>query len=575
MTKLCTSINLCAAAACATAIAACGASQQSTTPPPGQPPETAKAKPATPPTTPPEAVKKPPAAPVKPPVVARAQPPVQNLVFPDEPFRNKQPKAGERHTFRLPRLKRVNLRRGIHGYLMEDHSLPTISVSLVIPGGSINDPKGKEGLAGVCMDLLTSGTKKLDRLAFSAALADTASRVNSYAGRDEQVVTMATLSKYFDATFALFRDSLLNPGFRADELGRIIKRRVARLRQARASAASVSRRLSRAIAMGKNHPLARITTMQSLNNINVNDCVAYHKRWIKPRLAKLFVVGDMTRAQLRKKFGKGLVAWKGRAPRSARVGNPKPMPGRVFFVDIPGSAQSSVVILNRGPRRKARNYFANSMAVAVLGGSFSARVNMNLREDKGYSYGARAGFVYNRKFGRFYAGAQVRSDSTYQSVLELIKEIKAISSGKKPATRAELTRERNGDILGLPGRFATARSALARYRGLIYYGLPLGYYNSYARKLSRLTLAQVNRAAHRVLGLKGARLLVVGDGDAMVKVRKDGKDVPLMVNGKPVKLRDSLQMLVASGKLGKGKLVTLDVDGNTATAGTATSSNQP
>jgi len=499
---------------------------------------------------------------LKTPTVTRMEPPIQNLEFPEEAFRAKQPKAGERRAFKLPRMKRFPVRGGIRAFLMEQHTLPTISVSLVMPGGSVNDPKGKEGLASVCMGLLSDGTKELDKIALSEALADTASSVSSYAGRDEQGLSMSTLTKHFDSTFKLFHATLMTPGFRKDQFERSIKRRVARLRQTKASARSVSRRISGVVSNGPDHVLSRVTTVKSLRSLKVEDCVKYHATWIKPRGAKLFVVGDMTRKNVRAKFGKGLNTWKGRAKRSARITMPKPLAGRVFFVNIPGSAQSSITFLNRGPKRKARNHLHNSMAAAVLGGSFSARVNMNLREDKGYSYGARAGFRYNRKFGSFYAASAVRSDSTYQSVIELWNEIKNMRDGTKPATKSELKRERNGAVLGLPGRFATARGALGRYRGLIYHRLPLNYYNSYVAKLSRVTLAQVNRAAKRHFNLKKAQILVVGDANAKIKVRKDGKDVPLMVDGKQVKLLDGLKMLLKSGKIGNGQLVILDADGN-------------
>ncbi len=555
MTTLRTLTKLSAIAALTTTMA-CGGAEKGTVPVNNPVPHAEKTEPV------PETKTEEPTKEVKPPEVTRTEPPIQNLVFPDEDFRKAQPKAGERRPFKLPRLKRVNLPRGMRGYLMEQHDLPTISVSMVIPGGSINDPKGKEGLASVCMGLLTDGTKQLDKIALSEALADTASSVSSYASRDEQGISMSTLSQHFDATFKLFYDSLMTPGFRKAEFDRSIKRRLARLRQARASARSVSRRVSRMVVMGQDHPQARVITAKSLRSLKVEDCVTYHATWIKPRGAKLFVVGDMTTKQLRAKFGKGLKAWKGRAKRGARIGKPTPMNGRVFFINIPGSAQSSVTILKRGPKRKARNFLHNSMAAAVLGGSFSARVNMNLREDKGYSYGARAGFTYTRKHGGFYAGAAVRSNSTYQSIIELWNDIQAMAKGTKRATKAELTRERNGAILGMPGRFSTGSRALRNYRNLIYYKLPLNYYNTYTNKLSRVTLAQVNRAAKRHFKLKNAKVLVVGDANAPLKVRVDGKDKPLLVDGKQVKLLQGLKMLLASGKLGKGKLVILDADGN-------------
>jgi predicted Zn-dependent peptidase len=201
------------------------------------------------------------------------------------------------------------------------------------------------------------------------------------------------------------------------------------------------------------------------------------------------------------------------------------------------------------------------MMAAVFGGSFTSRINMNLREDKGYSYGARGGFSYSREFGTFSAGSSVRTDATYQSLLEIDRELKAMWSGKKPVTREELEREKTGAILSLPARFATANAALGQYRGLVYFGLPLDYYASYVAKLDKVTLRDVSAAAAKHLRPGQAVYLVVGDADAKMIVRDgSGKDVPLVKDGQHLTLRQALVELAARGDVGGGGLVQLDAD---------------
>jgi predicted Zn-dependent peptidase len=201
------------------------------------------------------------------------------------------------------------------------------------------------------------------------------------------------------------------------------------------------------------------------------------------------------------------------------------------------------------------------MMAAVFGGNFTSRINMNLREDKGYSYGARGGFSYSREFGTFSAGASVRTDATYQSLLEIDRELKALWAGKKPVTKDELDREKTGAILSLPARFATANAALGQYRGLVYFGLPLDYYASYVAKLEKVSLRDVSAAAARNLRPGQAVYLVVGDGDAKVIVRDEhGKDVPLLKDGQQLTLRQALAELAARGDVGGGGLVELDAD---------------
>lgn len=521
----------------------------------------------------------------QPPVVGNDEPPVQTepqnataptppqeapipeLAFPtDEAFRETQPEVGQPRAFQLPQMKRFKLANGIEAYLVEQHQLPTVTMELNFDGGAITDPKGKEGLASVCMDLITEGTEKLDKLALQEALADTASNVFSYANADSQGIVMTSLSKHVGSTHALFMDTVVTPGLRQDDLDRIIKRRIEELKQTRATPGPIARRVSAVVLYGPKHPRGRVETDESLGAITVDDCKAFHQRQIKPKGARLFVVGDMTEAQVRQTFDNPAIArWRGRTPKLPRQPRPKSMDGKIFLVDVPGAAQSSVYVMHFGPQRKARDYMANEVMSDLLGGSFSSRINMNLREAKGYSYGARSGLQYNRDYGYFYMASSVRSDSTYQTVLEMMDEIRALQTKERPATEPEISREKNGAILGLPGGFETARQALSHYRMLVYFGLPLNYYNTYVDDVSKVTLDQVQKSAAKHLDAANAKIIVVGDASGKMIHRVGDKDEPLEKDGAQMTLLESLEDLLASGKLGKGTVVRLNVDGTPIT----------
>jgi zinc protease len=484
-------------------------------------------------------------------------------IFPDEEFRKAQPTAGAPRDFNLPGINQFKLADQIDVFLVEKHDLPTISLELNFDGGTVTDRIGREGTASVCMSMASEGTKKLDKLAFEEALADTASNVSSYAGSESQGVTMRTLSKNFDATFNLFVDTLLEPGFRKEELSRMVERRLEGLKQSKGSPRSVARRLLGSVAYGERHPFGTFTTEKSLGKVKISDCTSYYKSYIKPKGARLFVVGDMTKEQIIEKFTPLLAKWKGKPKKVAKIPKPKARKGRVFFVDIPGSAQSSIYVTHMGPNRMDPAFYANQMMSGVLGGGFSSRINMNLREDKGYSYGARGSFNYNRHFGTFMASSSVRSNSTRQSLDEIFGEMTAIKDGKRPATAEELGREKNGAILGLPARFATAGQVLGMYRRLVYYGLPMTYYNEYVKNFSAVNVEQVN-AATKLLHPEDSIVLVVGDAKSEQIVRgDDNKDIPRVgADGKTtLTLIDTLKELAESDLGGKGKLVVLDVDG--------------
>lgn len=495
-------------------------------------------------------------------VTQTAQP--QQLQFPEEEFRATQPVAGPPRPFRLPVMKPFTLKNGVKVYLVEQHTLPIVSVDLNFEGGSLIDPKGKEGLASVCMSMLTEGTEKLDKIQFAEALGDIASGVSSYASDDTHGVTFNTLTKHLDATFGLFADSLLHPGFRQSDFDRMISRRIENVKQSKGNPASVAGRVSGAVLYGLAHPYGAVNTEESLRAIKLDDCKALATKWLKPGGAKLFVVGDLTEKQVREYFdGPALASWKGKLPAAPSLAAPKGPKGRIFFVNVPGAAQSQVSMMHFGPKRTAPDYFANSMMAAVFGGGFSSRINMNLREDKGYSYGARGGFSYSKQYGTFTASASVRTDSTYQTLLEIDREVKDLAKGTRPVVTAELDREKQGAILGLPGRFSTGQAALGQYRGLVYYGLPMDYYNTYVDKVGKVTEAQVKASAQKQLKPANAVYLVVGDGDAKVVVRNADtkKDDPYMKDGKQLTLREALADIAARGDVGAGGFVELDTDG--------------
>ncbi len=500
------------------------------------------------------------------PVTQSAAP--QDLTFPDEPFRAEQPKAGPPRPFRLPKVQTFKLASGIDVYLVEQHTLPIVSIDLTFDGGSIADPVGKEGLASVCMAMMSEGTVALDKLAFSEALADVASSVGSYAGGETQGVSMSTLTKHLDVTFGLFVDTLRTPGFRASDLDRMIKRRLEGLKQAKGNPDAVAGRISGPVMYGAAHPFGRVVTEASLGAITLDDCRDYHARHIKPGGARLFVVGDLTADQIRARFeGPMLSGWTGKVPALPRLVKPGKAPARIFFVDIPGAAQSQISLKHFGPLRNAKDYLATSIVAAILGGGFTSRVNMNLRENKGYTYGARAGFSYSRNYGEMSAGGSVKTETTYQALLELHRELRSLERGTVPATAAELERERASAVLGLPSRFATAGASLGMFRSLVYYGLPLDYWTSYSANVEKVTAAQVKAAARKHLRSDDAIVVVVGDGNAPVIQRNsEGQDVPLTgPDGTQLTLRQALEKLAADGTFGRGGLLELDADGKPRT----------
>jgi len=495
-------------------------------------------------------------------VIQHAKP--QNLVFPDEPFRGHQPQAGPARPFHIPDIRRFTLDNGVDVYLLEKHTLPMVSIELNFDGGMLTDPRGKGGLSSVCMAMLTEGTERLDKIAYNSALADIASSIGAHSSRDTHSLTLWSLSKHLDATFDLYADTLRSPGLRASDFERKIKRSIEALKQVKGNPVSVAGRVRGAVLYGPQHPFGTLVTESSLNALKLDDCRRFVTTWLQPENARLFVVGDITEPQLRRYFeGEKLASWKGAPPKIPELVKPKPMAGRIFFVDIPEAQQSEISLLQFGPERTSPEYFDNTIMSAVFGGGFSSRINMNLREEKGYSYGATGQFSYSRNYGVFFALASVRTDATYQSLLEIHHEVTELKTGAKPPTEQEVEREKQGAILAFPDRFSTGQSTLNQFEGLVYFGLPLDYFNGYVAQLKKVTVAQVAEAAARELKPDQDLYIVVGDGSAPVVVRDpvSGADVPYTKDGKPVTLHDALAGLAKSGVLGPGGFVEIDEDG--------------
>jgi zinc protease len=389
-----------------------------------------------------------------------------------------------------------------------------------------------------------------------------ASSISAYATEDSIGLQLSSLSKHLPVTFAQFATTITSPAFRASDFERMVKRRTEAIRQSKGNPAGVASRVFSPVVYGREHPLGAVTTEASLGAIKIDDCKKLAATALKPGGARLFVVGDLTEAQIRKLFDEpALATWRGAVPRAAAAGAAKPLAGRIFFVDVPGSAQSVVTMVHAGPRRDAADYFATTLMAQVFGGSFSSRINMNLRENKGYSYGARGGFQYTKSHSWFSASASVRTDSTYQTILEINSDVRALATAQRPIEAAELEREQRGMVLGLPGQFATGQQALGNYRRLVYYGLPMDYYGKLAANVERVNLATVKDAASKHLRPSDAIYIVVGDGSAMMKVREGTTDVPMLASGKPVTLRQALETMVETKHLGPGALISIDADG--------------
>jgi len=461
-------------------------------------------------------------------------------VWPDEPFRAQAPTPGPIAELKVPAVSSFKLDNGLEVYLVRQDKLPTVTMTFAFDFGSVSDPKNQAGLTSICMDLLDEGTRKYDTAAFEEKQADHAVNVSSYGGPEGSGIRVRALKSQLGPALDLMAEMLQEPGMRQTDLDRLKDRRKASLLQAKASPGSIGGRLYSMLVWGDGHPYGRIETEASINAVTLKDCQKLIGK-LKPGGAKLWVAGMVDEAELRQELGARLPKWSGKAPAPAKIPAAKPRLGTVFFVHVKDAAQSSIYVGHPGPRRQDPDFEATDLMLEILGGSFSSRINMNLREDKGYTYGGRAGVGYRRAGGTFSASSSVRTDVTGPALREVIKEIVGMRAGDP--TDEELRRVQEGALLALPAEFATASDMLSAVQRLSFYGLPLTWYDEYPQRLRAVDIKAVRAAAEKHLRAKDFVVLVVGDAS---KVLAD------------------LDAIAAEKLFGAGGLVVLDADGKPA-----------
>ncbi len=494
---------------------------------------------------------------VSPPVVAPEDapatyvpPPPQELTFPTgEVHRKTQPAPGKDVVFRAPDVTSFRLPSGPEVYLVERHQLPTVTMQLVFYGGSQADPKGKEGRAKVCADLQSESTQSLTKVQLAERMADFGGGIWSAWDADSHTIGMKTLSKNISEMGELYAQVLKTPGFRQEDFVRIVSNNIASIQQSKLSPSGISNRLSDFILFGRKDPRSALMTQGSLQKLTVDDCKVFHKKAGLPGRARLYVVGDITKKDITTWFAQ--TGWKGKGMRRKKSRAPSPKQGEIFFVHVPGAAQTTISVVQRGPQRKTKRFFGNTLLANALSGGFSSRMNMNLREQKGYTYGARGSFYYTPNFGLYFFRTSVRTNATAHALSEVLREMQEMKMGVRPVTDSEVERERSAEILGLAGRFATGRSILDQYKRLVVLGLPMTTFDSFQKGMLSVKQSDVQKAARRLLQPKRARILVVGDKDAE----------QVFPGREKTKLLSTIQEIVKSGIWGKRRVVVIDADG--------------
>lgn len=427
--------------------------------------------------------------------------------------RTKVPTPGATPVLRVPTWTKAKLSNGATLIVSERHNLPLISFSMTFLGGSNQyEPAGKRGVAAMTTSMLTEGTKTRTGDQLSDALQLLGTGVGANIGGEEGSVSFVSTAQNFDATLAIMADMMLNSTFPEPALERLRGRTLVNLTQQRDQPAVVGAQVFAKILYGAAHPYGQRVTEASVKSITRDDVMAFQKAYFQPGRAIITIVGDTTPAKAKASIEKGLAAWTkaGDVPSFDYPKLPELQPAKIYLVDKPGAAQSVVNIGLPGPPRNTPDYFALQVLNTILGGQFQSRLNANIREQKGYSYGVNSGFSYGKGPGAFRAGGAIFSAKTDAALIEFMKELKGIV-GEKPVTDEEIKTAKEALIQGLPQRFASVTAISNAITSLTVQGLPDDFYQTYAANVSAVTKDDLLRVAKRYIDLNHLAIVIVGN----------------------------------------------------------------
>ena len=433
--------------------------------------------------------------------------------------RSRLPSLGPDRPFHFPRIARRTLPNGLELRAVTHRSVPVISIVLLVPGGASADPQHRHGLVSITSGLLDEGSRGQSAL----EMADRVARL----GADAVVVSLTTLDRFAETGLALVQEIVSAPNLSADDFNRIRNLRLERLRQMKDHAGAMAERAF-ARALYDTHPYGHLGlgTTASLAATTVDETRLLHAALFAPAGATLIVVGDRPAEELLDLASSAFGEWRAASStmaidRAAALAPPPARPQTTLgVVSRPGAAQSELRIGHVCASRATPDYAALLMLNTILGGQFVSRVNLNLREAKGYTYGVRTGFDLRRGMGPFVLQTSVGTDVTVPAIREALNEIRDIAS-TRPATDEELSMGFATVSKGYPRGFETATQVARSVAQLALHGLPDSYFEDFIPRLAQVTRDEVSRVAARYLDLDRMTTLVVGDLDKIAAALPD------------------------------------------------------
>jgi len=458
--------------------------------------------------------------------------------------RTKLPDAGTPPDARFPAIARATLPNGLKIVFAERHSIPQVQLTLLVDAGYAADQFAAPGTASLALDMLDEGTTRRTALQISDTLSQLGAQLFTSSQLDVSRVALSTLKENLDPALDVFADVLLNPSFPQADFQRQQRQRLARIQREKVQPVQMALRVFPQLLYGANHaygnPLTGSGTEASVSAMTRDDLVRFHRTWFKPNHATLVIVGDVSMAEIQPKLTRLFSSWRSGDVPQKNVSTVADQPrSLVYILDRPGAEQSIIFAADLAPPKANPHEYAIEAMTSLLGGQFTSRVNMNLREAKHWSYGAFT-LVWDARGQRpFIAYAPVQTDKTKESMIEVDRELRGIL-GPRPVTADELAKAQANLTLTLPGNWETMDAVQGSLEQLVTFGLDDHYYETYAQRVRALTIPDAAGAAQETIRPDHLVWVIVGDRskiEAGIRELNFGEIKFLDADGKPLAAR--------------------------------------
>ncbi len=433
------------------------------------------------------------------------------LAMAQTPDRSVPPQPGPPPSLHLAAIEHFKLSNGIPVILLQKHNLPLVQVEAIVRAGTACDPETKRGLATITAAMMEEGTESRSSLEFADAVDYLGAHISAFAGWHSSGASLHCTFATLDSALALFADMVLRPAFPPSELVRVRKERFTTLMEWRDDPLAIASILSQKVLYGVGHPYGSPTIgdIGGLRSITVEDIRNFHNTYFHANNAAIVVVGDISGDLVIPKLEKTFGMWTSAPVPVKQPAEVHQVEGRtIYLVDKPGAAQSEIIFARIGTSRVTPDYFSIQVMNDILGGAFTSRLNENLRETHGYTYGAGSLFDFRMFPGPFTAHAAVQTEVTDKSLVEFMNEFNGI---QRPVTDAELMRAENYLTLRYPEGFETVESIAGKLVELVIYQLPDDYFNSFTEKILSVSRDDVLHVSQKYIDPDNMAIVVVGD----------------------------------------------------------------